>query len=377
MSKVSKKGNLKDLEKFISGFLFEEPELDENGLIKTPRYETGIVPLDTLLNGGFPQGKAIAIGAEPGVGKTTLLIQACGNIVEKYDKKVYYLDIEGGATYELINSMGYGNLLFNPKENPDGKFFRLAVSTIQEVATIIKRVAEDPDTAVVVIDSDTAVTDQLMVEDEFLGTNNNAAGYNARMWSKVSGPLNAIIRRTNICLVIVHQARVNLSGFMAKIEAAGGNALKHLVSAEIWGRRKGWIGEDNTLIKQRSESVGAYVEFTTEKNRLTVPFAKVNIPIFFGRGASNKWSYKEWLEENLVADATTGEMVPFLSMRGGGYYTLRLPSGTYQARGQAGVWELIDEHIEEIIQVVEANDGFKVSRAEEPEEYSDNTIFDR
>ena len=73
----------KKLNNFLTDYLFEEPETLEDGTIKTSRYETGIIMFDLLLNGGLPKGRAIAIGAEPGVGKTTLLIQACGNIVEK------------------------------------------------------------------------------------------------------------------------------------------------------------------------------------------------------------------------------------------------------------------------------------------------------
>lgn len=366
MAKKKDTFNQKELNKLLDDFLFEEPELSEDGTIKTPRYETSIINFDLLLNGGLPIGKVIAFGAEPGVGKTTLLIQACGNIIEKYGKKVYYLDIEGGATYELFQAMGYHNLLYHPKLNPDGKLFLLSVKTIQQITQLLKKVAEDDDTAVVVIDSDTSVTDQLIIDDEFLGANNKAAASNARMWSKVAGPIVATVSKSNMCLVIVHQARVNLSGFMAKIESSGGTASKHMASVEIWGKRRGWIGVDNTFpVKSRKEAIGAYVELTTEKNRLTVPFAVCSVPIFFGRGVSNKWAYRDWLLENFKKDEVTGEVVSYLNKAGAGYYTLTLPSGQYKCRGDEQMWQLIDAHLEEIIDFVNSNGGFKVKLAED------------
>jgi len=351
----------KELNKFLGDYLFEEPETLEDGTIKTARYETGIIMFDLLLNGGLPKGRAIAVGAEPGVGKTTLLIQACGNIVERYNKKAYYLDVEGGATYELFEAMGFANLLYNPNTNPDGKLYLLSVKTIQDISRIIKKVAPDEETAVIVIDSDTQVTDQLAIDDEILGTGNNAVGSNARMWSKASRPLNAIISSSNASLLVVHQARVNLTGFMPKIESAGGNALKHLVSVEVWGKRKAWIGPGNVWVKKRQEAIGSYVKLTTEKNRLTKPFATVELPIFFGRGVSNKWAYKQWLEDNTTVDQATGEVVQMLNKAGAGYYTLTLPSGPHKCRGDEDMWQMIDEHYEEIVKYVQNNGGFKVA----------------
>lgn len=366
--KEVKEVNYKELNKFLGEFLFEEPDTLSDGTIKTQRYETGIIMFDLLLNGGLPKGRTVAIGAEPGVGKTTLLIQACGNVVEKYDKKAYYLDVEGGATYELWEAMGFANLLYHPTINPDGKIYLLSVKTIQDISRIIKKITEDPQTAVIVIDSDTQVTDQLAIDDEILGTGKNDVGSNARMWSKVSRPLNAIISGSEACMVIVHQARVNLTGFMPKIESAGGNALKHLASVEIWGKKKSWIGNGNVMVKSRSEAIGAYIKLTTEKNRLTKPFATVEIPIFFGRGVSNKWAYKEWIETHDVTDKLTGEVTKVLNKAGAGYYTLTLPSGPYKCRGDEDMWKLIDEHLDEIVDYVNANGGFTVMTDTESEE---------
>ena len=356
------------LNKLVDTFLFGDPENTTEGRKKTVRYETGIVMFDALLNGGLPVGRAVAIGTEPGIGKTTLVLQACANVIRKYNKNVYYLDAEGGATYELIDAMGISDLLYHPKENPEGKFYLLSVSTIQQISKIFKQVCASDETAVIVIDSDTSVTDQLIIDDEFLGSNKNDAAPNARMWSKVAKPMSAILKQSLACLIIIHQARLNLQGFVPKVEAAGGRALKHLVSVEIWGRRTKWIGDGGVFVKHKSEAIGSLVKLNTEKNRLTKPFDSIEIPIFFGKGVSNKWAYKSWLEENTIEDKSTGEVVSFLKKAGAGYYTLTLPSGQYKCRGDEEAWVLIDDHLEEIVDLVNSLGGFKLERAEAEEE---------
>lgn len=369
--KQTPEDNTKAINSIVSGFLFTKPEILEDGTIKTPRYETGIVMFDMLLNGGLPKGKAIAIGAEWGVGKTTLLIQALGNIVEKYHKKVYYLDAEGGATYELFDAMGYANLLYDPETNPEGLFFLLNVTTIQDISRIIKIVAADPETAAIVIDSDTKVVDGLALEEDDLGTSNKAVGLNARMWSKAAGPIDAVMKQSEACLLVIHQARVDLAGFMPKITATGGNAVKHMVSVEIWGKKKGWILPDfsiSTANKDKPIAIGAYVKLTTEKNRLTKPFASVMVPIFFGKGVSNKWAYKEWLETHGYTDSVTGEVRNYIQKKGS-WYEISLPSGLQaKVQGDPKVWEIVNENYDEIKNFVDSNGGFSLILASDDDE---------
>lgn len=371
MAKVKKQEqvDIKELNKFLDEFALSSQERSADGALSTPRYKTGIIMLDMLLNGGFPKGKAISIGAEPGVGKTTMLIQAAANIATDYNKRVYYIDVEGGATYELWDTMGYSHLLYNKDENPDGNIYLLdKAKTIQAIARIVKKVTQDPDTALIVIDSDTMVTDENAIEADDLGTGKNAVGSNARLWSAASKPMAAVLGQSEASMVIVHQARLNISGWMPVIEASGGNAVKHLVSVEIWGKKKAWIGEGNILIKDRSKAVGAVVSLTTKKNRLTKPFAAVTLPVFFGRGISNKWAYKTWLETHHMEDTTTGELIEYIAQGKSGYGTVNLPSGTYKYRGDGELWKLIDAYYDEIVSIVESNGGFELEQAD-----TDNT----
>lgn len=47
-----------------------------------PRRQTGIAELDRVCGGGLVAGSAILVGGDPGIGKSTLLLQACGALAK-------------------------------------------------------------------------------------------------------------------------------------------------------------------------------------------------------------------------------------------------------------------------------------------------------
>ncbi len=56
------------------------------------RYKTGIGELDRVLGGGIVQGSLILVGGDPGIGKSTLLLQICQSV--ESDKKILYVSGE-------------------------------------------------------------------------------------------------------------------------------------------------------------------------------------------------------------------------------------------------------------------------------------------
>ena len=59
-------------------------------------FSVGIKELDRVLGGGLVPGSAILIGGDPGIGKSTLILQTLKNIAEQ-DKKVLYVSGEESA----------------------------------------------------------------------------------------------------------------------------------------------------------------------------------------------------------------------------------------------------------------------------------------
>src|SRR5277367_5455457 len=73
---------------------------DLSGASKSePRLVTGIGELDRVAGGGFVPGSATLIGGEPGIGKSTLLIQACATLARRGGRVVY---ISGEESTEQV-----------------------------------------------------------------------------------------------------------------------------------------------------------------------------------------------------------------------------------------------------------------------------------
>ena len=63
--------------------------------VKAPaRLSTGIDELDRVLGGGLVPGGVVLIGGQPGIGKSTLLLQAAGSVAKSYNKPVLYISGE-------------------------------------------------------------------------------------------------------------------------------------------------------------------------------------------------------------------------------------------------------------------------------------------
>ena len=78
------------------------------------RLSTGINELDRVLGGGIVKDSVIILTAEPGTGKSTILMQVCGNIADKGDKVLY---VSGEENEGQIKSRADRINVFDKKNN--------------------------------------------------------------------------------------------------------------------------------------------------------------------------------------------------------------------------------------------------------------------
>ena len=104
------------------------------------RISTNITEFDNLLGGGLVQGSVLLIGGDPGVGKSTLILQILNNLSKNQVKTLY---ISGEESKEQIKNRAKR---LNINEN-------IALSNIVEVGSIAKYLNENQDFQFVVIDS--------------------------------------------------------------------------------------------------------------------------------------------------------------------------------------------------------------------------------
>lgn len=69
--------------------------------VQPPRILTGIAELDRVAGGGFVPGSGVLIGGDPGIGKSTLLLQALASLARKGERVVYISGEEAIAQVRL------------------------------------------------------------------------------------------------------------------------------------------------------------------------------------------------------------------------------------------------------------------------------------
>ncbi|MDP1730557.1 MAG: DNA repair protein RadA [Devosia sp.] len=74
------------------------------------RIETGLAELDRVTGGGFVMGSAVLVGGDPGIGKSTLLLQAGAALAERGKRVVYVSGEEAVAQIRLrAQRLGLGD----------------------------------------------------------------------------------------------------------------------------------------------------------------------------------------------------------------------------------------------------------------------------
>ncbi len=69
---------------------------DVQGGLETERTPTGMAELDQVLGGGLVKGSVLLVGGEPGIGKSTIMLQ-CAGILSRDRLKVLYVSGEESA----------------------------------------------------------------------------------------------------------------------------------------------------------------------------------------------------------------------------------------------------------------------------------------
>src|SRR5438105_672368 len=85
--------------------------LDEIQLDATRRWSTGLSEFDRVLGGGLVAGSAVLLGGDPGVGKSTLVLQAAQAMAAQGRKTIYVTSEESPGQVRLRSerlSAGFG-----------------------------------------------------------------------------------------------------------------------------------------------------------------------------------------------------------------------------------------------------------------------------
>jgi DNA repair protein RadA/Sms len=169
-----------------------------------PRRGTGIAELDRVCGGGFVPGSAILVGGDPGIGKSTLLLQAAAAIA-----------VPGGAAYitgeEAIDQVRLRAERLGVSESP---VLLAAASSVRDIVASLDR---EDGPGLVVVDS---------IQTMYLDTLDSAPG----TVSQVRGAAQELIRlakRRGFVLILV--GHVTKEGVIA-----GPRVLEHMVDTVLY-----------------------------------------------------------------------------------------------------------------------------------------------
>lgn len=177
--------------------------LNEVQLENEERYSTGINEMDRVLGGGVVWGSLILVGGDPGIGKSTLLLQVCEHI----DKDPVILYVSGEESIKQIKLRGDRLGIKNPK------LFMVSEINIGIIEKLIER--EKP--GLVIIDSI-----QTMMNNEL-----TSAPGSVSQVREVTGKLMRIAKNQGVSIVIV--------GHVTKEGAiAGPRVLEHMVDTVLY-----------------------------------------------------------------------------------------------------------------------------------------------
>lgn len=168
------------------------------------RMDTGIGELNRVLGGGMVKGSLTLISGEPGIGKSTIIIQAASHIARKYGKVLY---VSGEESEDQIK-MRADRVC---REVPDNLFI-LSETNIENVAAI----AEELNPTFVIIDS---------IQTMYMEALDSAPGSVSQVRA-CGNELMRVGKTYNIPIFIV--AHVTKSG-----ELAGPKIVEHLVDCVL------------------------------------------------------------------------------------------------------------------------------------------------
>lgn len=178
-------------------------KISEINIENDRRYSTGIGELDRVLGGGIVKGSLILVGGDPGIGKSTLILQICNKI----DLEGYILYVSGEESVNQIKLRA--DRLGIKRES----LLMISETSIKEIEGLISEVKPQ----LVVVDSI-----QTMYSEEIT----SAAGSVSQV-REITGNLMKIAKGMGISIVIV--------GHVTKEGAiAGPRVLEHMVDTVLY-----------------------------------------------------------------------------------------------------------------------------------------------
>lgn len=183
----------------------EVQRLDAVAVNEQPRQTTGIAELDRVIGGGLVSGSVILIGGDPGIGKSTVLIQALSSIAKSAGIDTLYVSGEESVEQICLRARRLGLALD-----------KLRIYTENQLERILKVAAKDLPSVMVIDSIQTVYTELLTSAPGSVGQVRESAAQLVRY-----------AKQTNTTVILV--GHVTKEGALA-----GPRVLEHMVDTVLY-----------------------------------------------------------------------------------------------------------------------------------------------
>ena len=181
-------------------------DLSEAGAQNYPRIKSGIGEFDRVSGGGLVQGAAILIGGDPGIGKSTLLLQAVCALAKRGTKCLY---VSGEESTSQVGGRARRLGL------ADAPVQLASAASVRDIISALK--SADSEVSIAVIDS---------IQTMFVDTLDAAPGTVSQVRA-AAHELTKLAKKENITIVFV--GHVTKEG-----QIAGPRVLEHIVDTVLY-----------------------------------------------------------------------------------------------------------------------------------------------
>ena len=125
----------------ISGTKVSPQLIEQVSIEKTPRIKTNLKELNRVLGGGIVPGSLVLIGGDPGIGKSTLLLQVSGQLADLKSRVLYVSGEESASQIKMrADRLGVGGSEFYLYPETDMGAVRQSISELKPDYVIIDSV---------------------------------------------------------------------------------------------------------------------------------------------------------------------------------------------------------------------------------------------
>jgi len=257
------------LKKIQVGSEFEDFTVaDANKIENIPTIPSGLLSVDLILGGGYPQGRIVELFGSEGSGKTTLALQAVASAQSRGGVGAF-VDVEHAVSLPYAQELGVdvSRLLFG---QPDSG---------EKALSAVEAFCENMQPGdIIVVDSVANLVPELELKGEM---GDQHVGLQARMMSQAMRRLTAIVSRSGATVIFINQLRHKIGVIYGSNETTtGGRALKFYASQRIEVKPAGRIKGP------KDEIVGQKVRLKVVKNKIAMPFKEEILELYFGSGFS-------------------------------------------------------------------------------------------